>query len=251
MSGHITRMSRGSRVGSSWSRPTSTSRSTSTWRAAPWQACTCTDRSPAVRRRAQVGVGGGVGAQVVLEPAEQRVGQGRGRTDSSREPRRARGAARGSRGRARRAAGVRRGRPTCRRSRGTGPSAAVGARSRHSSVDACGSQRCTSRRSPRARSSATSVTGSRVWPKRDNRGGRSRSSPPDRRRSTVSACRTSGGVVPTWTRSRRHSSACQRRSGSSGPPAPSVSRPSRQSVTSAGRCTAYDANSPASRRATA
>ena len=46
MSGHITRMSRGSRVGSSASRPTSTSRSTSTWRAAPWHACTCTDRSP-------------------------------------------------------------------------------------------------------------------------------------------------------------------------------------------------------------
>ena len=45
MSGHITRMSRGSSVGSSCSRPTSTSRSTSTCRAEPWQACTCTESS--------------------------------------------------------------------------------------------------------------------------------------------------------------------------------------------------------------
>ncbi len=47
MSGHITRMSRGSRVGSSASRPSSTSRSTSTWRAGPWQLCTWTERSSA------------------------------------------------------------------------------------------------------------------------------------------------------------------------------------------------------------
>ncbi len=52
MSGHITRMSRGSSVGSSCSSPTSTSRSTSTWRAAPWHACTWTDRSSASWTRA-------------------------------------------------------------------------------------------------------------------------------------------------------------------------------------------------------
>ena len=52
MSGHMTRMSRGSRVGSSSSSPTSTSRSTSTWRAAPWQACTCRLRSSAAGTRA-------------------------------------------------------------------------------------------------------------------------------------------------------------------------------------------------------
>ena len=51
MSGHITRMSRGSSVGSSESRPSSTSRSTSTWRDGPWQACTCTLRSPGSRTR--------------------------------------------------------------------------------------------------------------------------------------------------------------------------------------------------------
>ena len=51
MSGHITSTSRGSRVGSSASSPSSTSRSTSTWRATPWQACTCTERSPGSRVR--------------------------------------------------------------------------------------------------------------------------------------------------------------------------------------------------------
>ena len=51
MSGHITRMSRGSSVGSSWSRPTSTSRSTSTCRDGPWQACTWRLRSAGSWRR--------------------------------------------------------------------------------------------------------------------------------------------------------------------------------------------------------
>ena len=65
MSGHITRMSRGSSVGSSASRPSSTSRSTSIWRAGPWQLCTCTDRSSAasVRPSRPDGVGGQVGLQ--------------------------------------------------------------------------------------------------------------------------------------------------------------------------------------------
>ena len=45
MSGHMTRMSRGSSVSSSASRPSSTSRRTSIWRAGPWQLCTCTERS--------------------------------------------------------------------------------------------------------------------------------------------------------------------------------------------------------------
>ena len=45
MSGHITRMSRGSSVWSSASRPSRTSRSTSIWRAGPWQLCTWTERS--------------------------------------------------------------------------------------------------------------------------------------------------------------------------------------------------------------
>ena len=51
MSGHMTRMSRGSSVVSSVSRPSSTSRSTSIWRAGPWQLCTCTERSVGVSVR--------------------------------------------------------------------------------------------------------------------------------------------------------------------------------------------------------
>ena len=45
MSGHMTTMSRGSSVGSSASRCRIASRTTSTWRARPWQACTCRLRS--------------------------------------------------------------------------------------------------------------------------------------------------------------------------------------------------------------
>ena len=76
MSGHITRMSRGSSVGSSASRPSSTSRSTSTCRAGPWQACTWTLRScgSIVRaRRVEVALA----AMSLLQPGEQ----GRGRFD--------------------------------------------------------------------------------------------------------------------------------------------------------------------------
>ena len=72
MSGHMTRMSRGSSVSSSASRPSSTSRRTSIWRAGPWQLCTCTERSSA-RQRPTVApylVGGDVG----LQPAQQGVG---------------------------------------------------------------------------------------------------------------------------------------------------------------------------------
>ena len=72
----ITRMSRGSRVGSSSSSPTSTSRSTSTCRAALWQACTCRLRSPHEPPPGPlVGAGRVVGAQVVLQPAQQGVGR--------------------------------------------------------------------------------------------------------------------------------------------------------------------------------
>ncbi len=70
-SGHMTSTSRGSRVGSSASRPRITSRSTSTWRVRPWQACTWTLRSLSSS-------GGGCGwtrscGEVLLEPAEEGV----------------------------------------------------------------------------------------------------------------------------------------------------------------------------------
>ncbi len=187
MSGHITRMSRGSSVGSSWRSPTSTSRSTSIWRAAPWHACTWRLRSSvATTREARSSAVGAwlsrrscwsqpsrvVGSTTVIPPLSDRSWR-----------RAACGAARGSRDRARRAAGGRPARPRRRRPVGRrrrGPTSAS-----QSAGDGCGSQRCTSRTSPSAASSSTSVAGIRVWPKSDSRAGRSSSAEPARRAATV------------------------------------------------------------------
>ena len=194
MSGHITRMSRGSSVGSSCSRPTSTSRRTSTWRDGPWQACTWRLRSAGSCWRPARSVDGRrvVGAQVVLQQAEQgaRLGELPGRRPPTGSPRRrATAAARGRRGRARRAAGGppggrtrrRRGRRHRRR-----PSSAS-----HRAGDACGRYRWTSRHSPSAPSSSTSVAGRRVCPNSDSRGGRSSPAPPSRNEATT--CWRGGG----------------------------------------------------------
>ena len=260
MSGHMTRMSRGSRVGSSSSRPTRTSRSTSTCRAGPWHAWTWTLRSSAARRRPARSPA--VGAALARrsdcsQPSRvwslpcpsagvSRLGAGAPRTSTTRGSR-VRRSSRLSRPRE-----ASRGWPT--RAADSSPVRMTGppspARASHSAGDGCGSQRWTSRHSPSAASSSTSVTGSRVCPKRDNRSGRSRPAPPSRRSSRARACRRSGAGTSTWASRRRHSSGCQARSSSSGAPAPSVSRPSRQSVTRVGRWTAYEAKSPASRRAT-
>ena len=72
----MTMTSRGSRLGSSWSMCRIASRATSTWRARPWQAWTCTLRSSRIEQRARVrrrsGSGspgrGAVGAHVGLDP---------------------------------------------------------------------------------------------------------------------------------------------------------------------------------------
>ena len=116
-----------------------------------------------------------------------------------------------------------------------------------------GSHRWTSRCSPSAASSSTSVTGDAGVPEQreprrqvDRRPGRSRSA------STTRAWRCRGVGSPTSAASRRQSSGCQVRSaGRARPPAPSVSSRRSQSASRVGRCTAYDANSRASRRATA
>ncbi len=63
---------------------------------------------------------------------------------------------------------------------------------------AWGSQRWTSRVRAKASSSRTSVTGSRVWPNSESRSGRSSPSPPASSRPTARASRTSGGSSPTW-----------------------------------------------------
>ena len=238
MSGTITRMSRGSRVGSSSSRPTSTSRSTSTWRAAPWQACTWMESSAPVRPARSSGPGARLARRSCWShPSSVGTGAGGAPTEVvGRSPRVRRSS------RASRPSEPSRGWPTraaeSSSARGTCPSRAVGASDSHSAVEACGSHRWTSRSSPSALSSATSVSGSRVWPKSESLGGRSRSSPPLRSRATVSAWRTSGGGSPTASSSRRQRSACHLRSASRSPPAPSERPPARQSASSAGRCTA-------------
>ena len=178
MSGHITRMSRGSSVGSSSSSPTSTSRSTSTWRAAPWQACTC--RLTVVGRRLPggpaVGVGSPVGAQVGLEPAEQR-GPAR-RAGRAQPPRRRRRRGPGCSSRVSRpreaSSGWRDalgGRVVVARD-GTPPIAGAGRPRAPARAGAATGGRRAARRA-RA-SSSTSVTGSRVWPNSESRSGRSR-----------------------------------------------------------------------------
>ena len=82
-----------------------------------------------------------------------------------------------------------------------------------------------------------------------SRGGRSLG--PARSRSSVAVCRWCGCGAATVSARARHSGGCQARSPSSGPPSPSVASPADQSTSSCGRCAAYDANRPASRRATA
>ena len=251
MSGHMTRMSRGSRVGSSWRRPTSTSRSTSIWRAAPWQACTWRLRSSGATWRAARS--SAVGAWLVRRSCWSQpsivVGSTTGTPPLSTAlaPWSARRSSRESRP-SEASSGWSTSSAEVSSSRATTPPRPDSAS--QSAGDGCGSQRCTSRTSPSAASSSTSVTGIRVWPKSDRRAGRSSSVAPARSAATVAAWRTSGGSASTRGSSRRHSSACQARSSSSGEPAPSVSRPSRQSVTSCGRCTAYDAKRWASRMAT-
>ena len=181
MSGHITRMSRGSSVGSSASRPSSTSRSTSTWRAGPWQLCTWTERSSAasvrpcgrtafaamsdcsqpsrVSGRSRLGemfVGLRIGGQAALQFAQV--------APERRQQRMAR-----------RCGGW------CPSRRGIAPRAPASAR--HSSSLGCGSHRCRSWWADNASSSSISVHASRVCPNSDSRAGRS--ARPSRSRVTV------------------------------------------------------------------
>ena len=213
MSGHITKMSRGSSVGSSASRPSSTSRSTSTCRAGPWQLCTWTDRSSSrsIRPSRPNGVGGDVG----LQPAEQRVGLsaavevfvGRAGPLAGCAP------ARADRGRGWPAAGARRRGGWCRRGGG--------------SHRGCRRARATARRWDAAAtgagrggwpvrcSSSMSVNGSRVCPNSDSRCGRSVGT--SRSRATVFWWRMCGGSASMRSISARHRYGCQARSSSRSP----------------------------------
>ncbi len=77
MSGHITRTSRASSVGSASNSPSTTSRSTSTWRSGPWHACTWTLRSPGSGTK--LPSGDRSSRSVALQPAQQRGGRIRAR----------------------------------------------------------------------------------------------------------------------------------------------------------------------------
>ena len=170
MSGHMTRMSRGSSVGSSASRPSRTSRSTSIWRAGPWQLCTWTERSSLVCTRpsgrtalavmsdcsqpssvvgsacgAEVFVGLRVGGQAALQFAEVAAERGEQRMVDVA------------------VAGV----------VAAGDRAVYVGERRHRSSLGCGSHRCRSWWVASASSSSISVIGSRVWPNSDSRSGRS------------------------------------------------------------------------------
>ena len=254
MSGHITMTSRGSRVGSSASRPSSTSRSTSTWRADPWQACTCTlwsssaSERPAGSTVAFAARSACSHDKSVPRPSVELVETRSALASVTATVCSVRCSSRTSRPSEASSGWSTR---SWERSstRDTAPRRSV--RAVHSAADGCGSQRCTSRCSPSALSSSTSVTGIRVCPKSENRDGRS--IPPGRSRTTerTSRWRRWGEGWPTWATSSRHSSGCQSRSSSRAAPVPSVSRPASHSLSRVGRCTAYDANRRASRRATA
>ena len=216
MSGHITRMSRGSRVGSSASRPSSTSRSTSTCRATPWQACTWTDRSSGAYDAPRGSRG--VGAEVVLEPAEQGRRRPAGACGSS--PSRRSSARR--RQRPLQLAGVA---PEASRAAGGRPAGglssarrATGAARRPRALatgvgDGCGSQTWTSRARPRARRAARSR-----WPTAGC--GRTATAASGRSKASGSSRQPGDGVAlalerrgaATRSTSRRHSSGCQARS---------------------------------------
>ena len=175
MSGHITSTSRGSSVGSSASSPSSTSRSTSTWRAGAVAGVhldrpVVVGRAAAPRRRATA-----LARRSSWSQPSRRVGRAARRSTAARRGAAAVGegalqladvAAEGGQQRVADAlvavvVGARH--RTARRPRRPAPATARS--------EGCGSHRCTSRCSPSAPSSSTSVTGSRVWPKSESRVG--------------------------------------------------------------------------------
>ena len=234
MSGHITRMSRGSSVGSSASSPSSTSRSTSTCRAGPWQACTWTERSSLAHGSAR-----GRTALAAMSDCSQpsRVSGGRRPGGSSSAARAAAGraAARADRGRGWPAAG---GRPAVAVVVAAGDGAGRVARARSTArrwgAAATGAGRGAL---PSAASSSISVTGSRVCPNSDSRCGQvERPTSRSGQRCWRAAC--AGVGAPPGRPARRHSSGCQARSSPGRPPSAVGARPSSQSASSCGRCTA-------------
>ena len=241
MSGHMTMTSRGSSVGSSARRWRIASRSTSTWRARPWQEWTWTLRSVGVEEQA---------ARRGLRRAARPAGGGR-------RGRRPAGGAAGCRRRPSTGwwtsapacagddelhlAGVAspRGEQRVVRERGGAVVAAPWRRSRHAgwtcsatrshrTGDGWSRNRWTSRAAASASSTSTWLAARRVRPNSDRRAGRSTTPGSSRSRSHAAARRSAGLGVPMRSRSSRHSGACQATSGGSGVAAPSVSSPAAQ-----------------------
>ena len=99
-----------------------------------------------------------------------------------------------------------------RRSWRLGTSCACGAMRSHSAGEGCGSHRCTSRCSASASTTSRCAVVSRVGPNSDSRCGRSTRLGSARRRWQAGERRSAGLATPIRRRTRRHSSACQRRS---------------------------------------
>ena len=222
MSGHITITSRGSSVGSSASSCRIASRSTSTWRARPWQEWTCTLRS---------GSSDGSGAASSRTAAWMRAssvpvagtlvcrwsarGCALASTSWSSRESWPQDASSGLRGIVAVSSWLRRvtGGWSASRSQRAG--------------EGCSRKRWTSRCSASASSTARRPAGRRVSPNSASRGGRSASCGCARSRAHASTIRSAGPGSGIAASRRRHSSACQ--------PSPP---PRAHSRSSSGRCSA-------------
>ena len=246
MSGHITITSRGSSVGSSASWCRIASRSTSTWRARPWQAWTWMLRSsPSSSRSSGRPGSGGPGGGTVLA----HVGLD-ARRAASRWPAVVGMVVVGLGGPG----------PVTQLQLAhvlpPGGEQPVGGQLARDVLGAAGDRRAPARPAPTARATGAAGTGarragrpsacstcsrpagSRVSPNTDSRSGSSTSPGSSRRRAHADSIRSAGSGWPARARSRRHSSACQRASGGSFAPVASTSLPAAHARIMPGRWSA-------------
>ncbi len=248
MSGHMTMTSRGSRLGSSCSMCRIASRATSTCRARPWQACTCTLRSPGSssgRRSSMPGSGAPSAARSARTSAWIRASSVSPRCSTRvvmvvrpRRPCRRRAAAR-VRPAPTRPAGCWPAASRSRRRRGARCSAAARAPRRPApTAPARGAAGTDARRdAQRARAAP------RPAPQVGASGRTATAAPADRRararrvrRAHAFSRRSAGPGMAMARRRRRHSCACHSASSGRARPRPSVSCERAQARTISGRC---------------
>ena len=254
MSGHITNTSRGSSVASSANSPRITSRSTSTCRARPWQACTCTDRSDGAKVIRCDGGGSSDRTASCSRASTLRPGAASGaRCASVARPAATSPARLSCSSRASWPMDASSGFAAIARvgshRRRTFPEGARAATRSHSAGLGCSSHRWTSREAASASRSCSWLGGRRVRPNKDNRDGRSTASGAATSCALAGASRSAGLGIASSSRSRRQSRGCQRTSGSSVSPLPSVSAPAAHSRTMLGRKSAYSSKRRAMWRA--